>query len=280
VAGVLNGEDPINLAGDSVIGFYELKGHDWHRDKTGQLPDLVWHGHPLNNGDIVTGPGHWLQTAKPVFNLIQKIKATSQFTVGVTVATHDTNQHGPARIVSLSSDPMHRNFTLAQSGGDLVFRLRMPLTGPNGGQPQLRIPGLFASTNPRKLLITYDGLTLIAYVDSVHNFHSLELPPGAALFSGAFGKDESRMKVYNILYYGIIFVPFGLLLFVSARPSRNQPMIRLGVIIGASVIFASALEVTFIATTNRAIRVDNLIIGVVFVSLTFAIAVIKRRSVL
>ncbi len=54
------------------------------------------------------------------------------FTVIVQFETASLLQEGPARIVSFSNDPFHRNFDLGQETGKLVFRIRTPVTGPNG----------------------------------------------------------------------------------------------------------------------------------------------------
>ena len=59
------------------------------------------------------------------------------------------DQDGPARILTLSADALHRNLTLGQDGDDLIIRLRTPATGLNGlypdDAPVARIAGLFGS---------------------------------------------------------------------------------------------------------------------------------------
>jgi hypothetical protein len=87
---------------------------------------------------------------------------TSQFTLAIKLAGHQTDQRGPARIVSLSGGTDRRNFTLAQGGNSLVFRLRIPLTGENGAH-ELVAPGVFWTTEIQTLIITYDGEYLSAY---------------------------------------------------------------------------------------------------------------------
>ena len=66
----------------------------------------------------------------------------SQFTVMATVATNKTVQYGPARIISLSADPGHRNFTLGQEDDNLIFRIRTPFTG-NNGTPDVIVRNIF-----------------------------------------------------------------------------------------------------------------------------------------
>jgi outer membrane protein assembly factor BamB len=57
----------------------------------------------------------------------------------VAFTTDDARQTGPARILTFSSDPYHRNFTLGQEGDRVVFRLRTPETGENGMNPETTI---------------------------------------------------------------------------------------------------------------------------------------------
>jgi VanZ like family/Concanavalin A-like lectin/glucanases superfamily len=64
--------------------------------------------------------------------LCTAILESGAFAVEVAVASADLSQGGPARIVSYSSGPYQRNFTLGQERGALVFRVRTPWNGPNG----------------------------------------------------------------------------------------------------------------------------------------------------
>jgi VanZ family protein len=64
--------------------------------------------------------------------LCRAIQASGAFTVEVEIASADQAQSGPARILSYSSGPYQRNFTLAQEGGGVVLRVRTPWNGTNG----------------------------------------------------------------------------------------------------------------------------------------------------
>jgi len=97
---------------------------------------------------VSLGSNHGLETAIPAAYLIQRIIELSQFTSSLMVATSDTIQTGPSRIVSLSANRYHRNFTLGQERSDLIFRLGTPLTGENGINPQLVVPDVFSITKP------------------------------------------------------------------------------------------------------------------------------------
>ncbi len=152
-----------NSIGDSILVSYQFKDNENHLDKMGSLPNLIWMGDSQvvqYDEGILLGPNHWLKTETSAEDLTRRIIETSQFTLSVKVATSDTMQTGPARIVSLSKDPYNRNFTLAQEESDLVFRLRTPLTGVDGSNPELIVPYIFSNTDPHNLLITYDGSVL------------------------------------------------------------------------------------------------------------------------
>ncbi len=67
---------------------------------------------------------------------ISEAERSQRVELGATVRSASDAQWGPTRIVTFSIDPGHRNVTLAQERRALVFRLRTPITGPNGSDPQ------------------------------------------------------------------------------------------------------------------------------------------------
>lgn len=66
--------------------------------------------------------------------LTDALKNASQMTISIWLRTAALNQSGPARIVTLSLNTDERNFTLAQDGSGLVFRVRTRQAGPNGSK--------------------------------------------------------------------------------------------------------------------------------------------------
>ena len=56
--------------------------------------------------------------------LTETLKQTNEISVEVWLETMSLDQAGPARLISLSSDPSHRNFTLGQDEDRFDFRLR------------------------------------------------------------------------------------------------------------------------------------------------------------
>ncbi len=73
-----------------------------------------------------------LRSEKPAKRLTEAVKRSGEFTVEAWIKPTDSNQSGPARIVSLSSDSQNRNFTLGQDGNKFDVRFRTNTTGNNG----------------------------------------------------------------------------------------------------------------------------------------------------
>ncbi|MGB9595836.1 MAG: LamG domain-containing protein [Candidatus Poribacteria bacterium] len=74
------------------------------------------------------------------------------------------NQTGPARIISMSTDPLQRNFTLGQINDDIDFRLRTTKTDQNG-LPKLDTQKHILSQSPIHLVATYDGNVKRLYIN-------------------------------------------------------------------------------------------------------------------
>jgi hypothetical protein len=90
-------------------------------------------------------------------HLFERLTATSELTLQARVRPASTDASGPARIVSLSRDSQRRDFTLAQAGRDLVFRVRTPATGPNGAHPELRTVDGSLGMREHRVRSTFDG---------------------------------------------------------------------------------------------------------------------------
>ena len=219
---VLNGGTP-----DSLIAYYHLSSGTTLSDQTHQQPDLYWYG-ALPAGSLETGvtldAKHWLWSRTPAANLSLRLADSSQFAISFLVTTANQHQTGPARIVSISDDIFRRNLTIGQDGTDLIIRLRTPVTGDNGTKPELDIPNFFADTQPHHLILIYDGSTLNTYVDSLDRFYSFTFAPHITIFRHIVPVDNWRIRIssdflliYRIIYYALIFVPIGFLLYLLVR---------------------------------------------------------------
>jgi hypothetical protein len=86
--------------------------------------------------------------------LTEAIRTSEEFTVEAWVAPANLTQTGPARIVTLSIDASNRNFTLGQSEGDYVLRIRTDSPDNlNGTNPAFVVTGV-VTTAPTHIVGT------------------------------------------------------------------------------------------------------------------------------
>lgn len=128
--------------------------------------DFQWPCRDCANGArFVEGPGAGIVFDSPGMVrdpeggtlLHNALAGRREVTVVATVTSHRLLQRGPARIVSFSDGAALRNITLGQSNATLALRLRTPLTGPNGNDPQIEAPGAIRPGRRQVLVSTYDG---------------------------------------------------------------------------------------------------------------------------
>jgi hypothetical protein len=80
-----------------------------------------------------------IATAIPAERLTAAIRASNAFTLEAWITPDTVDQAGPARIVTLSADHGHRNFTLGQENRGYEMRFRTTATSGNG-LPSLQTP--------------------------------------------------------------------------------------------------------------------------------------------
>jgi VanZ family protein len=191
-------------------------------EAAGSLPGLVWRGHASGSaadGLQVTEEA-WIESVRQPREFARRVRATGRFTLRLTCASDDPDQEGPARVLSYSFDPMQRNFTLGQEGSDLEFRLRTPNTGPNGTRSPLVVPGVFATSAAREILVTYGASTLIVAVAGSSQVHSMEFNPGTSLAAFYLHPRAEHAFYWKAAYYGLVFFALlGLLSWCTRRVS-------------------------------------------------------------
>ncbi|MHB0999234.1 MAG: LamG-like jellyroll fold domain-containing protein [Armatimonadota bacterium] len=96
--------------------------------------------------------------------LLKACKSTNQLTIEATLKVDNIEQQGPSRIISFSSDPSNRNFTLGQSQNRLILRLRTPSTGNNGIEPEVSI-GTIPAGKRVHVIVSYSPGELSCYID-------------------------------------------------------------------------------------------------------------------
>ena len=91
------------------------------------------------NGRIVIGSSARIRSLLPARKIATAVKNSGELTVEAWLKPLNNFQNGPARIISISADPGHRNFTLGQEQGQYDVRLRTSTTDENG-IPSTRTP--------------------------------------------------------------------------------------------------------------------------------------------
>jgi hypothetical protein len=126
----------------------------------GPLPEFESSDTVVSRG----GPARQLP-AKLAERFAHVAMAANQFSVLLTLKTDDEGQEGPARILSFSADTFNRNFDLGQQGRRVIFRVRTPVTGLNGGTLRASTRPILRAGREVELAATYDGAVARIYVD-------------------------------------------------------------------------------------------------------------------
>ncbi|WP_442945143.1 VanZ family protein [Nostoc sp.] len=268
VAQGLTDSSSFNNLGNSLIANYQLKGKCCYKDQTGQLPELLWQGQPSDTQEgkgVFFSSSHWLKTATPVTTLSKRISKTSEFTLSTILATANSEQFGPARIISISGNSRRRNLTLGQQGNNLDFRLRTPITGDNGADLTLNIPNIFTDTNPHHIIITYSRATIQVYVDKLQNFYSLNLL-------------ELMPKNQRIFYYALTFVPLGFCLTILTLLAKKRLILSKLVIYGGILIPSVILEGILVSESGKTLSLKTLLLGMLFTGGTMLILRVRAAK--
>lgn len=144
-----------------------LVGYDFGKDATGEIAaegnvkshdlDLLLPASSALSSDasLTDSRSGVIRSRGAATPVAAAITSTGAFSVEALVEPQDLLQAGPARLVSMSSGPAERNFTLGQSGADLVLRVRNRINSTNGNIHELTAP---AAVHPgvQHVIATYD----------------------------------------------------------------------------------------------------------------------------
>ena len=119
----------------------------------------------IQSDGIHFGTSGELRTVTAPVSLYDRLIAGEGLTVELWVRTASAEQGGPARIVSYSLDPWHRNFTIGQEGRALITRLRTSQTDQNGTNPSLRVLDTFRAGTTQHVVVTYSFQRQAVYID-------------------------------------------------------------------------------------------------------------------
>lgn len=278
--------DSALVSGDRALAHYPLAGD--YGDLSGQQPHLVWRPHDLEadsgshfsaNG-VHVGSGHWLETEYAVRDLSQSLQRASSFSLFLSTTPADVEQGGPARIISISTDPFLRNLTVGQEGHQLIVRVRTPLMGENGTAPQLSFPHFFATEERVAFFVIFDGLAARVIDSRFLRTRSIELLPGIAfighinrsflpILGGHWQVSDAPLSGWgpHLLFYFLTLLPIGVLL--------GQPLIngwtvqqRWMLFLVSILLIPFLLELSLVSRASTDLRPLHLIVSVAIILLT------------
>ncbi len=94
----------------------------------------------LPSGGLSINAPALISSSDPAAKVSNAVRKSHEITIEAWVKPSNITQTGPARIVTVSSDPSQRNFTLGQKGRSYEMRFRTTSTSHNG-EPALSTPG-------------------------------------------------------------------------------------------------------------------------------------------
>ncbi len=101
----------------------------------------------------------------PPHGLPEQLNRGQGLTIEAWISSTKPNQFGPARIVTYSQDPFHRNFSLGQHGSDLVLRMRTSHSHPTGMSPPIIARNVFTTGGQKHVMVSYDFSNCRIYVN-------------------------------------------------------------------------------------------------------------------
>ena len=87
-----------------------------------------------------------------------RVNLTGQFTAALTVTSFDLTQKG-AEILAVVGEGGHRDLTISQDEARMILAWQSPLTRVNKGEPPVEFPGVLDSSEPERVVVTFDGHT-------------------------------------------------------------------------------------------------------------------------
>ncbi len=93
------------------------------------------------------------------------VQSSQAFTLEVAAKSASPQQHGPARIVSISKNPYERNVTIGQEYAEVIVRIATPRTGRNGMSIPIRTHGHAVDGRWHHIAVTYRNGLVRFYLD-------------------------------------------------------------------------------------------------------------------
>ncbi|MER3525192.1 MAG: hypothetical protein C4326_14380 [Ignavibacteria bacterium] len=269
------------LAGDDarmIVARYVLKGHAPYSDLARLNAPLEWRGGSPDAADTMGASiteKRWLQTANPAYELSSSMIETKRFTI--CFSAQSLSWSDKARIVTVSSSPYQRNFSVLQLGNDLAVRYRSMTTGINGTNPQFIVPDVFADSLLHRIVVSLDATQLHVYIDRIENHYDVELGPGFALLNrtfptrGVLDLSSAMKNFHNYLYAALAFMPLAYMLGLLLTQEHASLVARL-LITTIGVLFPPFLvEEELVLMTGRSVIHEHIHTGIAIMIATTVI---------
>ena len=156
-----------------------------------------------------------VRSSQPPTKLFEALQATHELSIEAWITPENTEQGGPARIVSFSRNTGARNFTLGQEGSEIEFRLRTPVSGRNGIPLALKSTDKISPFEKSHVVATYKNGVEKLYVNGRQQAHVLELTS-----DGVVGFGTRKIAVAQLAYLFFYFFPVSF--FLSVRLSSGS----------------------------------------------------------
>jgi glycopeptide antibiotics resistance protein len=192
-----------------------------------------WLGH--GNGLEVIQPAV-LTSGRPAEKLYDALNTSSELSVEVWMTPANVEQKGPARIVSLSRNPVARNFTVGQDGADIDFRLRTPVSGTNGTTVNLRTRNGFLAPEQFHVVATYRGGVEKLFVNGREHPDKVDLRKPDIIIAFGTKNNPVAQMAYSFFYF------FPVSFFFSWTLSRRSAGCR-AILLLPAVLAVSLLSV-------------------------------------
>jgi len=196
------------LGAYAVIPFTEKSGDTAH--VVGRPDEYLVAKGPfswLHPSGVVMQGGHF-SSVHPLDGWTAGVRKNREFSVEAVIRTASLDQRGPARIATLSRGPEQRNFTLAQDGPGIVFRVRTPAAGPNGSIVCARAENAL-SGGIHHLLATWNHGVSLIWIDGILEKGHIGITDAQGPILTGLG----RNRVSRLAFGFFILLPFAFSIF-------------------------------------------------------------------
>lgn len=259
----LRGDRPTLPCGQHTVASYSLQGQTGFQDQARVSPPLISQGatppQPSDSGTHLSTQG-WLRSLTADTAINQRIQQSSQFTLAVTITPDTIKPPRDVAVLSITSNHDLGNLQIIQVDSHLVFWLRNFSTR-QAGIPQGFVQNVLQAGTPCRIVLTYAGLSLQAYVEGVADPVVFNLLPNN----------------YLVISYLAFYPPLGIILSAIVRRCRQD---RYWLVMATGCIVPPVvLELLQAGFAHRPVRLSNLLLSMVIVAATSWLAQwISRKS--